>query len=148
RHARAHLAASSTAERRVLPISVVISRPRSSFSLSRISPALLIMRERSAKLSARNLGKVSKASWIFDSVCAAERGSKERSSSPVAGLTVAMGMTYTVYKTPVARRALIHVAARQNVIQPSYTNDILNSYDAVSRAAGRPRVSGTPASPD
>src|SRR5579864_9391955 len=73
-------------------------RPNSSLSLSRICAALLIMAARAAKVSLRNIGKVTAAQRSLASICASESGSKLLRSSPVAGLMVAMAMKPSVYQ--------------------------------------------------
>src|SRR3712207_3471489 len=77
----------------VLPISIVISRPNSSASSSRISAARVIMRARSSNEVLRYSRKVSAASWIFLSISSSDNSSKVFTSSPVAGLTVDLATT-------------------------------------------------------
>ena len=71
-----------------MPISLVISRPNSPASSSRISAARSIIFDLSAKEVFRYSRKVSTERWIFSSISSSLSGSKVLISSPVAGLTV------------------------------------------------------------
>src|SRR5215468_4025902 len=82
------------ADRKVLPISNVISRPKFSFPFSRISAARFIICARCANDVLRYSRKVSAASWSLLSTTSSECCSNSRSSSPVTGLMLAKVLAF------------------------------------------------------
>src|SRR5215468_2468610 len=94
------------ADRKVLPISNVISRPKFSFPFSRISAARFIICARCANDVLRYSRKVCAASWSLLSTTSSECCSNSRSSSPVAGLMLARVLEFLTKFWVLMRRPL------------------------------------------